>query len=70
MFTEIVLAVTPFWHRMSVTEKEEFIDEFVDHSLELSLKTNVVKNLNVQYNGAGGTINFSYTLLTVFAGKF
>lgn len=55
---------------MSAAEKEEFIDEFVDHSLELSLKTNVVKNPNVHHNGAGGNINFTYTLLTVFARKF
>ncbi|XP_037040876.1 juvenile hormone acid O-methyltransferase-like [Bradysia coprophila] len=60
-FKESYRSVIPFLHRMPSVEAEEFVNEFVDLSLEATMEKNVLNN--------GVKIKLPYTIMTAFAEK-
>lgn len=62
-FTESLRSFLPYMQRMSATEQEDFLDEFV----ELVLSDG--KAMGKSFNGIGNKINVPFTIITAFAEK-
>lgn len=61
VLTEWFQSATPFLHRMSVTEEEEFVDEFLELFLDMTMERNVLNS--------NGKIDVIYKVMTAFAEK-